>query len=125
MNYKQYRNFRIITAMLLAAVMSQAVIFNNYILAIFAVIAAMAVMFTVKKKVVDVLADERDYQNAGKAARYSLGIFSALGAVLTMFFMFQRSVDPAYEIIGSTLAYSVCGLLLLNSIVFMYYAKQN
>jgi uncharacterized membrane protein len=123
MNYKQYRNLRIITAAVLAGIISHAVVFNNYILAISAVLVGMAVMFFVKKQVKDILADERDYEIAGKSARYAMGIFSVTGSVATFFFMFQREANPFYETMGSVLAYSVCGLLLLYSFIFIYFQK--
>lgn len=128
MDYKQYRTARIIIAALIAVVISQAVIFKSYILALFAVLIGMLVMYFIKKQVKDILADERDYNIAGKSARHAMGIFSIVGAAATFFFVFQRDGNPAYEIIGSVLAYSVCGLLLLYSIIFIYldkYGKQN
>ncbi len=105
--------------------MAQAVILNNYILAIVAVVSAIVIIVASKKKVKQVLSDERDYALAGKAARISLSIFSVVGAVITSVFMFLRDTNPAYEIIGSVMAYSVCALLLIYSIAFKFYEKQN
>lgn len=125
MNYKQYRILGMVVAAVLAVVISQAIVLNSYILALSAVLIGMLVMFFIKKQVKEILADERDYEIAGKSARYAMGIFSVIGAVLTFFFMFQRQVNPSYEIIGSTLAYSVCGLLLTYSIAFIYLQRYK
>ncbi len=125
MTQKSFKFVRIITAFLLAMIMAQAVIFNNYILAIVAVISAVAVIFISKKKVKGVLTDERDHAIAGKAARLSLSIFSVAGAVITFVFMSLRNANPVYEAVGSILAYSVCALLLLYSVIFTFYEKQN
>lgn len=125
MKYKSFRILKIAVTFFLAIIIAQAIIFNNYILAIAAVIAGVAIVFALRKKVEGVTADERDFQIAGKSARLSLSIFCVLTAMATFVFMFQRDANPIYEVIGSTLAYSVCALLLLYSIIFTYYEKQN
>lgn len=125
MTYKKFKAVKTVIAMLLAAVIAQAVIFSNYYLAAAAVLTALAIIFVARKKVNEVVADERDYQIAGKAARISMSAFSAIGAIITFVLMAQREANPLYEIIGSTLAYSVCFLLLLYSVLFSYYAKQD
>jgi uncharacterized membrane protein len=125
MTQKSFKFVRIITAFFLAIIMAQAVMFNNYILAITAVVSGVAVIYVSKKKVKGVLNDERDYAIAGKAARLSLSIFSVAGAMATLIFMFLRYIDPIYEVISSVLAYSVCALLLLYSAIFSFYEKQN
>jgi uncharacterized membrane protein len=127
MNNKQFKIFRIILAMILAIIISQAIILENFILAIFAMIVAVVLMIFVRKKVKDIIADERDYKIAGSAARYAITGFSAVAVGFMFFFMSQKQ-NPVYEAIGSTLAYSVCGLMLTYSLIFIYlrkYAKQD
>lgn len=125
MTQKTFKLVRIIIAFLLAIIMAQAVIFSNYILAAIAIAAAAAVIFVARKKVEGVLADERDNEVSGKAARLSLNIFSAAGAVATFVFISLRNTNPDFEVVGSVLAYSVCALLLLYSLIFAFYEKQN
>lgn len=125
MTQKTFKFIRIITAFFLATIMAQAVIFNNYILALMAVISAVAVIFVSKKKVKGVLNDERDYAIAGKAARLSLSIFSVAGTMVTFILISMRNVSPVYEATGSVLGYSVCSLLLIYSAIFTFYEKQN
>lgn len=123
MNYKQYRNSRIVISAVLAAIMAEAVIINNYLLALGAVLVAVAIMFVIKKQIKDVLVDERDYEVAGKSARYTLAIFPVLAVIAMSFFMFQRDKDPVYGVIGSVLAYSICSLMLIYSFIFIYLQK--
>jgi uncharacterized membrane protein len=125
MTYKNFRAIRVVIAFFLAMIIAQAVIFSNYILAAFAVAAAVAVIFIARKKVDEVLSDERDLQIAGKAARLSMSIFSVIGAVATFILLAERQASPFYDAVGSTLAYSVCSLLLLYSAIFIYYEKYE
>ena len=125
MTYKKFKTIKIIISMILGAVIAQAVIFGNYILAVSAILAAAGITLIVKKRVKEVMADERDYQVAGKAARVSMSIFSVLGAAASFVLMAEREANPLYGTIGSVLAYSVCFLLILYSALFAYYAKQD
>jgi uncharacterized membrane protein len=114
-----------VLAFFLAMIISQAVIFNNYFLAIVAVFAAFAIILPLKKKVTEVMNDERDYLIAGKAARLALSLFSVTGALLAFAFMSLRGMETVFGTIGSTLAYSVCALLLFYSAAAAIYGKQD
>lgn len=125
MTYKKFRMIKMLTAFFLAVIVGQAVIFNNFLLAIIGVITAIAVVFSFRKKVSEVMADERDYTIAGNAARTSLTLFSIIGASLAFSFMYLRNMNPNFVVIGSTLAYCVCALLIVYSAAVMIYGKQN
>ncbi len=125
MTYKNFKILKIVVTSFLAMIVAQAVIFSNYILAATALVSALAIIFVSRKKVSEIISDERDLEIAGKSARLSLSIFSVITAIATFVFMSQRNANPAFLIISSTLAYSVCGLLLLYSFLFKYYEKQN
>jgi uncharacterized membrane protein len=125
MTNKTFVVIRMLTAFFLAAVMAQAIIYNNYVLAIVAVVGAVVVIMTSKRKVNGVMVDERIMLVSGNAARVSINIFSVAGAGLMFVLMFFREANQSYYIIASVLAYSICALLLLYSIIFKYYEKQN
>jgi len=103
-------------AVSLAAVMSQAVVLKNYYLAFAAVLIAVLLLMVMRRQVKEVLADERDYKIAGDAARWSLTIFSILGAVGSFLLLTGRSYYPEFETAGSVLAYAVCFLLIIYSL---------
>jgi len=125
MNLKQYKTLRVIIAAVLGVIISQAIIFNNYLLVIFSVASAMLISLIDRRQVKEIIADERDYQIAGKAARYAMSIFSIAAVFAMFFFLFQKETNPVYEAISFTLAYSVCGLLLFNSGIFYYFDKYE
>jgi uncharacterized membrane protein len=124
MNYDQFKVMRIVTAMIVAIIMSFAVTLHSWILAIADVLLAIVIIFAAKKQVKDVLADERDYYIAGKAARYALSIFCIIEVIFAFYFM-VLSKDTNAEVIGSVLAYSTCGLLLLNSLIVVYLQRNE
>lgn len=125
MDIKTYAILRTIIVVLLAAIFSASVAANNYIIPFAAAIAAMAVLIPMKKKVQAVLEDERDYFLAGNAARYALSIYCVFGAIASLVLMANRNVNPEFELIGSLVAYSTCGLLILQSIIFKIMKNKN
>jgi uncharacterized membrane protein len=83
------------------------------------------VLFYLRKKVVEVIIDERDYQIGGKSALLSIQLTSWIG-VIVMFILYALSdANHFYQPIAMTLAFSVCILMLTYSIIFKYYSKRN
>ena len=123
MTIKQYQAIRLGFVVLLAIVFSQSIIFENYLIPIAALTVSSLVLIFLKKKVKGVLADERDYLTGGKAALLAIQVYSWI-AVVAMFVLYAfRDLNPAYEPIGMTLAYSTCILMLLYGVIFRYYNK--
>jgi len=125
MDFKQYKTLRIVIAFILGAMMSQAIILDNFFLAVFSVAFAMTIILIARRQVKEVIADERDYQIAGKAARYAMSAFSVVSVFVMFFLIFWPQQNPVYDAIANTLAYSVCSLLLLNSAIFIFLNKHH
>jgi uncharacterized membrane protein len=100
---------------------------NNYYLPIVFTLSAMAGMYYCRKqlKTKAVLADERDYQVAGNAARYSIFIYGWIGAIGTFVLMAISEKQGVLYAISQYLAFSVCFLMLLNAILFKYLSKRE
>jgi uncharacterized membrane protein len=125
MTQKNFKFIRILTAVFLGIIMAQAIIFDNYVLALVAIVGAVLVILTARKKVAGTLVDERIISIGGRAARMAITVFGIGGAALSFILMTLRSTGSAYEVAGSVLAYSVCVVLILYSVLFKYYEKQN
>lgn len=120
MKYETFLKVKRVITLIFAIIIAKAVIMDNWLLAVIATVVMVAITILARRSVKGVVNDERDYVNAGKAARMSLSIFSVLGAILALVLMFN-----GFESVGSVLAYCVCALLLLQAVFFSYYAKQN
>lgn len=123
MNQKTYQTWRIIIVFILAMVFSQSIVRGNYIIPVVLMVTASLILWYIRGRVKGVLADERDYAMAGKAALLAIQVFGWLAAVATLIFYSQRAVNPMYETIGLTLSYSVLFLFLVYGVVFRYYNK--
>lgn len=120
LNLKQYTTIKLIIVVIISMTTSQSIILGNYIIPIMVIALSTAILLYLRKHVKEVIADERDYEVGGNAARWTIQIYSWI-ALIAMFILYaNKNINPAYEIIASVLAYSTCLLMLTYSIIFSY-----
>jgi uncharacterized membrane protein len=125
MDQNTFHRVRIFTAIIVAGVCSVLVVQGNYVLPIIIGITAVTALYAAKKQVKGVLADERDYLVAGKAARWTLCIYTIAAAVGSLVLMALRQNRPDYELAAQILAYSACFLLIVQSLLLKFFLKKN
>lgn len=120
---KQYQTIKIFMVILLAVVFSQSIVFKNFFLPVALLIISSLVLIYFRQRVKDVIADERDYATAGKAASLAIQIYAWIG-VVCMFLLYSLSdLNPYYYAIAVTLAFSTTILMLLQAVIYRYYNK--
>lgn len=124
MSLKQFKIARLITVIVLAFIVSCSVTFGNYVIPVIALALAIIVSYALRKRVKEVIADERDYQIGGKAAAMAIQVFSWVAIVVTLVFYSQKDANPVFEPLILTLSFSVCFLLILYSVLFKYFYKK-
>lgn len=127
MTKKHYHYCRLAIIIVLSASISISITMNNYYLPIIFMLSAMASLYYCQKqlKAKSVLADERDYQIAGNAARYSIFIYGWMGAIGTFILMAISEKQGVLYLVSQYLAFSVCFLMLLNAFLFKYLSKRE
>jgi len=123
MKLKTYKNIQISIAVALGIIFSQAVINRNFVIPVITAIIGSLTLLLLRRRVKDVIADERDYENAGRAAIIAIQIFSWFAVVLMITLLSARDNNPAYESIATTLAYSTCFLMITYSTIFKFYDR--
>lgn len=123
MTLKQFKTLKIIMVIILAIIVGQSVVYHNYFIPIIAMVLAILVLFYFRGRVKEIIADERDYEVGGKAARLAIQIFSWLAVVGMLAFLAYSDSNPSFGAIAFTLAYSVCFLMILYAFLFRYYNK--
>ncbi len=125
MSLKQYQIVRIVTAMVLAALVSVSVIINSFVLVGATVVSGMLLMIFLKKQVREVVVDERDFKIAGKSARWTLCGFSVFALLVSLLLLIFRDQNSYFEIVGSILAYSICLLMIIYSSIFNIFEHRE
>lgn len=125
MTKKTYNKIKLGIVFVISLIFSISLALNNFFIPITTLVLASLVLFYLRKKVVGVIADERDYEIGGKSALLAIQLTSWIGAIV-MFGLYAFSDrNPFYQPIAMTLAFSICVLMLSYSIIFGYYSKHN
>lgn len=122
---KQYQKIKLGIVIVLAMVFSQSIIYRNFFIPVALLIVGTLVLLYLRKQVKEVILDERDKVSGGKAAMLTIQIYAWL-AVIAMFLLYSLAdLNPYYNSIAMTLAFSTTILMLLYSAIFNYYNKMK
>jgi len=121
MTLKQYKKVRILIVIVISIVFSQSIMYGNYLIPIVVLIASSLLLMKIRSGIKEIMADERDYATGGKAASLVIQVYSWL-ATIAMFLLYSfRGMNPFYESVAVTLAFSTCFLMILYGLIFRYY----
>jgi uncharacterized membrane protein len=125
MSYKRYMLFRLLGVLVLAFLAAWATTTGHLLVMIPVIIVIGTVLFSLKKRVKEVVVDERVYSVADKASRLAFIIFVILAVIVgAILISLSRTGSPELFPIGLSLAYSVCGLLCIYWIAYIYYNRK-
>lgn len=125
MTLKQFKILKLVLVIILAVIVGISISWHNYIIPVIAMAVVISLMFYFRRKVKEIIADERDCEIGGRAAGLTIQIYAWLMVLMMFLFMAYFELNPLPELmaVATTLAYSTCLLLLLYSILFRYYDK--
>ena len=125
MTIKKYQQIKLAITVVIAIIFSQAILYQNYLIPLATLVVASLVLIYLRRQVKEVIADERDYALAGKSASWAIQIYSWI-AVIAMFVLYAfKDLNPAYEPIALTLAYSTCFLMFVYSLIFKFQSRAK
>jgi len=125
MSMKTYRLWRIVITIIVAFLVAWAVTTGNALIPVPTVIAGSVVLLLFRRRVKEVTMDERTFRVADKAATLTLNVFIVMAATAgATLLAISRDGSPATEPAGLTLAYSICTLLILYYIGYIYYNRK-
>lgn len=107
----------------LAMLFSQAIIYKNFYLAIGLLIVASLLVYSMRKSVKEIMADERDYEQGGKAALLAMQIYCYAGVIAMFALKSQSYINATYDIVANTLAFSICIFMLLYAFIYRLKSK--
>ena len=125
MKKKTFEKFRIIIVASLGVTIGVSVTQGYSVAVPIAIIVATVLINYLFHQVDEVVADERDYKVAGKSAIATINIVSitlvTIGATLT-----AVGVNyPEFSRIGHLFLYTVCFILVIKTVTFMFYQKRG
>jgi len=124
MTNKQYKKIRLIITIIIVIIFIQSVFLDNYIIPVITLITASLILLLLRRKVKDIISDERDMALGGKSAILAIQVYSWVAVIAMLILYASRNINPSYEPICITLAYSTCLLMFIYYIIFRFYNKE-
>jgi uncharacterized membrane protein len=125
MDSKSYRRYLALATTILAAIVAWSVIAQNMMVAVAGVSATMILLYLLRKRVKEVMIDERVHRISQMASRTTLQVFGWVSAASAFILIaFGRTISTGFEQAGYTLAYATCALLLMYSVLYKYYGSK-
>jgi uncharacterized membrane protein len=125
MSYKTFRMIQGINGGILGAIMAVSVILGNWIVPIFAVIISLLILTVLRRRVKDIVVDERTYAISEKASRLTLQVISVGMALVGIILLaIYRGENKTLTQVAYTLEYATCALLVVNYIAYYYYRNK-
>lgn len=111
--------------MVLATLVGWSATRQNYVIPIVAMTFTIVLLFYLQGRVKEIIADERDYEVGGRAARLAITVFSWIIIIAMFSLLAFGEQNPEFKALAVALGYSVCLLLFLYAIFFRYYNKVS
>ena len=125
MKFKTYQFWKLLLVVLVAVLVGWSVPSGNPYIPIPAAVVVMVVMLVLRRRVKEVVVDERTYSVANRASRtaFQVGtLFMALIGATLLALAYGDS--PALEPVGYALIYSAAGFLLIYLVSYNLYNRK-
>ena len=126
MSARTYGMLMRVMAFALAAFIAVSIVLELPVyLPLIGVMAALVIASISRRSVKEIMSDERNRRIDEKATAFSYRLYSGVTALFALIVLLLRSGLPAWaSIAGQTLAYSLCGLMLVHLAISKYYERK-
>ena len=126
MSAKNYGVVMRIAAVAIAAIVAVSIVLELPLyVPLIAVMVALVIAVVFRRSVKEILADERSRRIQEKATDLAYRIYTIAAAAFALVVVMLRSSLPTWAgIAGETVAYSVCGLMLVHLATSKYYSTK-
>jgi uncharacterized membrane protein len=127
MTAKTYRLFALAIAVVLGGVFIWAILTDIPVwIPVLAIVIAVILKMILKNRTTETLADERLKSISYRAVSVSFRVFSIGMAIFGLaFIIFKKSLPYEYGIIGATLAFSVCIMMVMYLSFYYYFVRRS
>jgi len=125
MTKKAFSIYRIIAVIIVTIIVSISINYGNWYLPVISIMASWLFLYTLRRKVKEVIADERDYIIAGKASGLAMKIYISFSVIIGMILYSTGKENEILFNIATTLLYSACFLMIFYAVLFKIYEKKD
>ena len=125
MSKERLRFFRMLIVVIMGALIGWSVAIGNAIIPIPVVLCGLILLYLLRKRVKEVIEDERIHKINEKASKLTVQIFGIVTALLgAIFISLGQGGLSDFRQTGFTLAYSACSILLIHLVLYSYYTRK-
>ena len=125
MTKKTFSIYRIIAVIIVTIIVSIFINYGNWYLPVISIMASWLFLYTLRRKVKEVIADERDYIIAGKASGLAMKIYISFSVIIGMILYSTGKENEILFNIATTLLYSACFLMIFYAVLFKIYERKD
>ncbi|WP_292389373.1 DUF2178 domain-containing protein [Methanosarcina sp. UBA5] len=125
MKRKQFKIINFLTTMVMAAAIGFSISIGNPAIAIASFIGGIAVVYLSKRRLEDIVEDERIRQVSQKASGITLQFIILSFAIGGTVLVAMKDTYPKYTDFGFFMSYAACTSLVLYSIFYMYFNMKS
>lgn len=123
---KHFNAIGLILIAVLGAVIGQSIKAGDPVMPVIAIAAGTGLMYLLKRRVDEIVEDERIYRMGEKASYAAFKVFvMAIAVIGVVFVALSRGVDPVFEQTGYTLLISMAALMGLYMLFYGYYSRKG
>ena len=125
MSYKKYMLFRLLAIVIIVSLGVWAGITGNILILIPLAVVIGFILFTLRRRVTEVVVDERVNTIAYRASRMALVAFVILAVIvgITLTNLARDASDSLFHI-GLTLDYAACAVMVFYWLAYIYYNRR-
>jgi uncharacterized membrane protein len=126
MTAKTYRMLMRVLAIAIAMTVAYSIVAElPFLVPLSVIVAAIVLAIILRHMTREIMVDERVSRIEEKASAMSYRVFTVVAGILTLgLILFRSSLPPALTTVGETLAYTVCGIMLIH-LGSRYYYKSK
>ncbi|MBC7114280.1 MAG: hypothetical protein PWR13_1305 [Archaeoglobi archaeon] len=121
MDRKRYALLSAAVLALIGGAVGYAVLKNQPLVALLSLISGIILLKFLRRRVGEVLEDERVIRISERASRRTLQVFAISAALLSALLI----ATGKYRVEGSILGFAVCGILILYLIFYAVYSRSE
>jgi len=125
MTKKAFSIYRIIAVIIVTIIVSISINYGNWYLPVISIMASWLFLYTLRRKVKEVIADERDCIIAGKASGLAMKIYISFSVIIGMILYSTGKENEILFNIATTLLYSACFLMIFYAVLFKIYERKD
>lgn len=125
MNKRLFSVLRVVTAAVVAVVVAFSINYGNWYLPVIFIVAAWIFMYALRKNVKEVIADERDYRIAGKAAGWAMRIYIMVSVIAGLVLYIAEEGNEVLFAVGNIFLYSSCFLMIVYTVLYKIYERRS